>query len=53
MWLYSITRSQRWTNLERDPRVSVLVEAGDDYFELRGAELIGIGRDGRRGAAYR
>jgi nitroimidazol reductase NimA-like FMN-containing flavoprotein (pyridoxamine 5'-phosphate oxidase superfamily) len=41
MWLYSITRSQRWTNLERDPRVSVLVEAGDEYFELRGAELIG------------
>ena len=41
LWLYSITRSQRWTNLERDPRVSVLIEAGDDYFELRGAELLG------------
>ena len=41
IWLYSITRSQRWTNLERDPRVSVLVEAGEDYFELRGAEVMG------------
>ena len=41
MWLYSITRSQRWTNLERDHRVSVLVEAGEDYFDLRGAELLG------------
>ena len=41
IWLYSITRSQRWTNLERDPRVSVLVEAGEDYIELRGAELMG------------
>ena len=41
IWLYSITRSQRWTNLERDPRVSVLVEAGEDYFELRGAEVLG------------
>jgi len=41
LWLYSIIRSQRWTNIERDPRVSVLVEAGDDYFELRGAELLG------------
>jgi Pyridoxamine 5'-phosphate oxidase len=41
MWLYSITRSQRWTNLERDPRVSVLVEAGEGYMELRGAELLG------------
>jgi hypothetical protein len=41
IWLYSITRSQRWTNLERDPRVSVLVEAGEGYMELRGAELLG------------
>jgi hypothetical protein len=40
-WLYSITRSQRWTDLERDPRVAVLVEAGDAYSELRGVELTG------------
>jgi len=41
LWLYTIVRSQRWTNLERDPRVSVLVDSGHDYFELRGVELMG------------
>lgn len=41
IWLYSIIKSQRWTNLKRDPRVSVVVDAGSDYFELRGVEFIG------------
>jgi hypothetical protein len=41
LWLNSIVRSQRWTNFLRDPRVSALVDAGHDYFELRGVELIG------------
>jgi hypothetical protein len=41
IWLYSIIKSQRWTNLMRDPRVSVVVDTGDDYFELRGVEFIG------------
>lgn len=41
LWLNSIVRSQRWANWTRDPRVSVLVDAGIDYFELRGVELIG------------
>ncbi len=41
LWLTSIVRSQRWTDIERDPRVSVLVDAGVGYEELRGAELIG------------
>lgn len=41
LWLNTLVKSQRWTNIERDPRVSVLVDAGEDYFELRGAELIG------------
>jgi PPOX class probable F420-dependent enzyme len=41
LWLNSIVKSQRWTNLQRDPRVSVLVDAGEEYLELRGAELIG------------
>lgn len=41
VWLYSITRSQRWTDLERDPRVAVLVESGDAYNELRGVEFSG------------
>jgi hypothetical protein len=41
VWLYSITRSQRWTDLQRDPRVAMLVEAGEDYTELRGVEISG------------
>ncbi|HEV3232790.1 MAG TPA: pyridoxamine 5'-phosphate oxidase family protein [Candidatus Dormibacteraeota bacterium] len=41
LWLYSIVRSQRWTNLVRDPRVAVVVDAGVDYFELRGVEILG------------
>jgi PPOX class probable F420-dependent enzyme len=41
IWLYSITRAQRWADLQRDPRIALLVEAGDDYFELRGAEIRG------------
>jgi hypothetical protein len=41
LWLNSLVRSQRWTDLHRDPRVSVVVDAGEEYFELRGAELLG------------
>ncbi|MET7683718.1 pyridoxamine 5'-phosphate oxidase family protein [Streptomyces sp. NPDC005423] len=41
LWLYSITRSKRWADLRRDPRVAVVVDAGDSYDELRGAELSG------------
>ena len=41
LWLTSIVRSQRWTDLARDPRVAVIVDAGEQYDELRGAELRG------------
>ncbi len=41
LWLFSITRSQRWADLVRDPRVSVVVDAGVDYLDLRGVELSG------------
>ena len=41
LWLTSLVRSQRWTDLRRDPRLAVLVDAGEDYAELRGAELRG------------
>jgi len=38
-WTYG--RSQKIRNLERDPRVSCLVEDGLDYFELRGVSVRG------------
>jgi hypothetical protein len=41
IWLYSIVKSQRWTDLERDPRVAIVVDAGEAYGELRGVELRG------------
>ncbi len=41
LWLYSIIRSQRWTDLRRDPRVSAVIDDGRDYLELRGVELRG------------
>lgn len=41
LWLNSVVRSQRWTDLERDPRVAVVVDAGVGFGELRGVELSG------------
>jgi hypothetical protein len=41
MWFTSLVRSQRWTDMERDPRVAVVVDTGHEYGELRGAELRG------------
>ena len=39
--LHTKARSQKARNLARDPRVTVLVEAGERYEELRGVELVG------------
>jgi hypothetical protein len=41
LWLYSLSRSQRWTDLGRDPRVAAVVDAGREYGELRGVEIRG------------
>jgi hypothetical protein len=41
LWLNSVVKSQRWTNLMRNPRASVLVDSGHDFMELRGVEIIG------------
>jgi PPOX class probable F420-dependent enzyme len=38
-WTYA--SSQKIKNLERDDRISCLVEDGDDYFELRGVSISG------------
>ncbi|MGR3939198.1 pyridoxamine 5'-phosphate oxidase family protein [Streptomyces sp. BRA346] len=54
LWLYSLTRSRRWAELRRDPRLAVIVDDGHDYGELRGAELSGeavfVGEAPRSGA---
>ncbi|MDT7705717.1 MAG: hypothetical protein QOG20_1324 [Pseudonocardiales bacterium] len=41
LWLTSLSRSQRWIDLQKDPRIAVVVDAGEDYMELRGVELRG------------
>lgn len=42
LWLNSLTRSQRWADLERDPRLSAIVDDGGvDFLRLRGVELQG------------
>jgi hypothetical protein len=56
LWLNSIVKSQRWTDVERNPQVSVIIDAGVDFGELRGAELIGslaqVGEVPRTDAAH-
>jgi hypothetical protein len=44
LWLTSIVRSQRWSDLQRDNRVSVIVDAGGPFTELRGVELRGVAK---------
>src|SRR6516164_2481670 len=41
-WTYR--SSQKARNLARDPRVTCLVETGEDYFELRGVQVAGLAR---------
>jgi hypothetical protein len=41
LWITSVVRSQRWADLQRDPRIAVVVDAGTSYDELRGVELRG------------
>lgn len=41
MWLYSVVRSRRWTQLSRDRRVAVVVDSGEEYDQLCGVELSG------------
>ncbi|ETK31910.1 MULTISPECIES: pyridoxamine 5'-phosphate oxidase family protein [Microbispora] len=41
-WTYG--KAQKTRNIERDPRVSCLVETGEDYAELRGVLVYGKAR---------
>ena len=38
---WTFGKSQKILNLQRDPRITLLVEAGDEYSELIGVEIVG------------
>ncbi len=40
---WTFGKSQKIRNLRRDPRITCLVESGDEYAELQGVELVGRG----------
>lgn len=39
VWIWTYAKSQKVRNLERDRRATLLIEAGRDYTELRGAMI--------------
>ncbi|MGV9415787.1 PPOX class F420-dependent oxidoreductase, partial [Nocardia sp. NPDC003693] len=41
IWFETKAKSQKAVNLRRDPRVTILVEAGDTYDQLRGVSIEG------------
>jgi pyridoxamine 5'-phosphate oxidase-like protein len=41
LWVYSLTRSQRWADVQRNPRVAAVIDAGHHYAELHGVEIEG------------
>ena len=38
---WTFGKSQKIRNLQRDPRITLLVETGDEYAELMGVEMVG------------
>ena len=38
---WTFGKSQKIKNLQRDPRITLLVESGEEYGELRGVEIVG------------
>jgi PPOX class probable F420-dependent enzyme len=40
---WTFAKSQKILNLRRDPRITALVEDGEQYEDLRGVELVGTG----------
>jgi len=39
IWIWTFAKSQKVRNLERDPRATLLIEAGHEYTELRGIQI--------------
>jgi hypothetical protein len=44
IWVTSLRDAQRWRDVEREPRVALVVDAGERYDELRGVEITGPAR---------
>ena len=54
VWSWTFAKSQKVRNLERDPRATLEVEAGEEYAELRGVMLkcdVSVHRETERVAA--
>lgn len=41
LWMRTYAKSQKARNVDRDPRVSVVIEDGDRYAQLRGVQFTG------------
>jgi hypothetical protein len=41
LWLNSIVKSQRWTDVIRSPKVAIVIDGGEEFMELHGVEIIG------------
>ena len=39
LWIWTYAKSQKVKNLERDPRCTLLVEAGHEYTDLKGVQI--------------
>lgn len=56
LWLYSLTDSQRWSDLGHGSQIAAVIDDGDRYRELRGVEILGtvtvVGEVPRRGTAH-
>jgi len=39
IWIWTYAKSQKVLNLERDARATLLIEAGEEYLELRGVQI--------------
>ena len=41
LWLNSVVKSQRFTDVSRDPRVNIIMDGGEGFGELRGVTIEG------------
>jgi hypothetical protein len=41
LWLTSVIRTKRWADVQRTPSVSVVIDSGMNFDELRGVEIMG------------